>query len=75
MLEEPINLLKPSKDEFIYRRGNAEEVMYRPDYKPAVDLMVGMKVQGLKGVKDFDSYNQKNKQKKKDKIEQSRIYQ
>ena len=49
--------------------------MYRPDYKPAVDLMVGMKIEGLKGVKDFDQYNQRNKQKKKDKIEQSRIHQ
>lgn len=75
MLEEPINLLKPSKDEFIYKQNNIDEIMFRPDYKPAVDLMVGMNVQGLKGVQDFDVYNQKNKQKKKDKLEQSRIHQ
>ena len=75
MLEEPINLLKPSKDEFIYRKGNVDEIMYRPDYKPAVDLMVDNKVIGLKGVQDFDDYNKKNKQKKKDKMEQSRIHQ
>jgi hypothetical protein len=61
MLEEPINLMKPRKDEFIYRQGNIDDIMYRPDYKPAVDLIVDLKVEGLKGVKDFDTYNQKNK--------------
>jgi hypothetical protein len=33
--------------------------MYRPDYKPAEKLNLNMKVGGLKGVTDFDTYNER----------------
>lgn len=74
MLEEaPISLIKPSKDEFIYRQGNMDDMIFRPDYKPARELVLNAKVQGLKGVTDFEAFDERNKNKKRQMLEQSRV--
>jgi len=40
MEEAPIPLIKPTRDEFIYsnKQGEYEDMIYRPEYKPAVEL-------------------------------------
>jgi len=74
MEEAPISLIKPSKDDYIYsnNKGEYEEMIYRPEYKPAEELKLNTKVGGLKGVTDFDAFNKINKEKKMQKLEQTR---
>jgi len=58
-------------DDFALGRNRPEDIIYRPDYKPAEELKLDTKVQGLKGVTDFESFNQNIKRKKKDRLEQT----
>tara|TARA_B110000285_G_scaffold232141_1_gene302506 strand:- start:1704 stop:1940 length:237 start_codon:yes stop_codon:yes gene_type:complete len=74
MKEAPISLLNPRREESIYGKGHGgDEFMFRPEYKPAAQLLIGGNVQGLKGVQDFDAFEKKNKQRKKDNLDNTRI--
>lgn len=63
------------QEDFAFRRNRPDEMIYRPDYKPAVELQLDTKVAGLKGVTDFDIFDVKIKKKKQQNIDQSRIIQ
>jgi len=39
----------------------SDEMIYRPNYKPAEQLDIGGNIAGLGGVSDFDSYNLQGK--------------
>lgn len=73
MEDAPINMLKPTQEDFIYRKNDADDIIYRPDYKPAEQLSLGINVTGLKGVTDFESFDQRNQVKKKERMEQTRM--
>jgi hypothetical protein len=49
------------KDDFAFRTNRPDEMIYRPDYKPAEELALEEKVSGLKGVTDFDAFAQRVK--------------
>jgi len=58
------------KEDFAFRRTRQEdEMMYRPNYKPAEELKVDTVVTGLKNVTDFDSFNTKMTAKKRRQLE------
>lgn len=63
MDEGPINLLKPREDDFIFKQSDDKEFLFRPGYKEVASLDFGNMVGGLKGVTDFDAYENVNKQK------------
>lgn len=68
--DAPLSIMK---DDFAFRTNRPDEMIYRPDYKPAEELELEEKVTGLKGVTDFDAFAKRVKQKKKAAAEQSRI--
>ena len=58
-------LLNTRNEDFIYQNDNVDnDMMFRPDYKPAAMLDLGAMVGGLKGVTDFEKFDDINKQKK-----------
>jgi len=60
-------------DDFALGRNRPDDIIYRPDYKPAEELKLDMKVQGLKGVTDFDIFDVKVKKKKRQQLDESRM--
>ena len=66
MDEGPINtLLNTRNEDFIYQNDNVDnDFLYRPEFKQVAQLDLGMNVGGLKGVTDFEQFDNLNKQKK-----------
>lgn len=58
MNDAPMASLLPKKDDGLgYRPGGADDIIFRPDYKPATELLFGDKVQGLGNAPDFEKFN------------------
>jgi len=59
--EAPLNIMK---DDFAFRRVREDDMRYRPGFKEAEQLKITDKVGGLRGVTDFEAFDQKVKVKK-----------
>lgn len=67
--EAPLNVMK---EDFAFRKNKPDQLIYRPEYKPAEEIKLESKVTGLDGVTDFDAFTAIIKKKKQRKAEQSR---